>query len=197
MSAGLALVIVAGWMNYHARVRAAEAKSATRVDLVKDDVPTTSPDIDESLRGQPAPGFTLASLDGKKVSLADFKGHPFVLNFWGTYCDPCKIEMPWLEELSKKYAAQGFQVIGVDYDSEVGKPTIAKATQQLGVTYPILLSDSKMEKAYLNNIAILPVSFWVDRNGNVVNVTAGLEGKTFGDAKTNLETQVQQTIAAN
>jgi thiol-disulfide isomerase/thioredoxin len=197
MTAGLALVIVAGVLNHRDRARVAQLRQQTRVDLVPDNAPIDSPDVDETLRGKPAPNFTLVNLDGRKVSLADFKGHPLVLNFWGTYCDPCKIEMPWLEELSKKYAAQGFDVVGVTYDSEVGKPTIAKATQQLGVTYPILLSDSKVENAYLANTEVLPVSFWVDKNGKVVNVTAGLDGKTFGDAKNQLESQVQQTIAAN
>jgi thiol-disulfide isomerase/thioredoxin len=199
MTAGLALVIVAGVLNHRDRdrVRAAERTRAARVDLVKDDAPVTSPDVDESLRGKPAPAFTLVDLDGKKVSLADFKGHPIVLNFWATYCPPCKDEMPWLQELSQKYAAQGFEVVGIDYDSEVGPTRIASATHDLGVTYPILLSNSKLETAYLANIDVLPVSFWVDRNGKIVNVTAGLDGKTFGDAKNALEAQVQQTIAAN
>ncbi len=201
MTAGLALVIVAGVLNHRDRVRAAQLRQETRVDLVPDNAPPivdpASPDVDESLRGKPAPNFTLASLDGKKVSLAVFKGHPLVGNFWATDCAPCKIEMPWLEEFSKKYAAQGFEAVGVTYDAEVGKPTIAKATQQLGVTYPILLSDSKVENSYLANSEVLPVSFWVDKNGKVVNVTAGLDGKTFGDAKNQLETQIQQTIAAN
>ena len=197
MTAGLALVVVAGVLNHRDRVRAAERARASKIDLVKDGVPTDSPNVDETLRGKLAPNFTLAGLDGKQVSLADYKGHPLVLNFWGTYCDPCKIEMPWLEELSKKYAAQGFEVVGVTYDAEVGKAKIASATHELGVTYPILLSDSKVEDAYLANTEILPVSFWVDRNGKVVNVTAGLDGKSFGDAKTALEAQVQRTIAAN
>src|ERR1035441_7728483 len=98
------------------------------------------------------------SLNGKKVSLSDFKGHPLVLNFWGTYCAPCKVEMPWLEEFSKKYASDGFEVVGVTYDSEVGKATIGKDTQKLGVTYPILLSDPAIEKAYLSDTEVLPRS---------------------------------------
>jgi len=196
LTAGLMLVVVAGVLNYRERARAVAAARATKVDLVKDGVATDSPNVDETLRGKAAPNFTLASLDGKKVSLADFKGHPLVLNFWGTYCDPCKIEMPWLEQLSKKYAAQGFDVVGVTYDAEVGKAKIASATQQLGVTYPILLSDSKVEDAYLSNTEVLPISFWVDRNGKVVNVTAGLSSDE-ATAKNALEAQVQQTIAAN
>lgn len=197
MAAGLALVVVAGVLNHRDRVRAAERARASKVDLVKDNVPTDSPDVDESLRGKSAPSFTLAALDGKKVSLADFKGHPLVLNFWATYCPPCKDEMPWLQELSKKYAGQGFDVVGIDYDSEVGSAKIASTAHDLGVTYPILLSNSKIEDAYLSNTEVLPVSFWVDKNGKVVNVTAGLDGKSYGDAKNALEAQVQRTIAAN
>ncbi len=196
MTAGLALVIVAGVMNWRARASAAERARTTKVDLVKDNAPTVSPNLDESLRGKPAPNFTLVDLSGKKVSLADFKGHPLVLNFWGTYCDPCKIEMPWLEELSRKYAAQGFEVVGVTYDSEVGAAKISKATQQLGVTYPILLSDSKIENSYLANMEVLPVSFWVDRNGKVVNVTAGVSDDGTA-ARNSLEAEVQRTIAAD
>ncbi|HWB33386.1 MAG TPA: redoxin domain-containing protein [Acidobacteriaceae bacterium] len=197
MTIGLALVVIAGVLNHRDRTRAAQRAREARVDLVKDDAPVVSSDVDESLRGKPAPNFSLIDLAGNKVSLADFRGHPLVLNFWGTYCDPCKIEMPWLEEFSKKYASEGFDVIGVTYDSEVGKVKIASDTKKLGVTYPILLSDPKIEDAYLANTEVLPVSFWVDKNGKVVNVTAGLSGKTFGDAKQALESQVQQTIAAN
>jgi thiol-disulfide isomerase/thioredoxin len=196
LTAGLVLVIVAGVLNHRDRVRAAEAARATRVDLVKDNPPIVSPNVDESLRGKPAPNFSLVDLSGKKVSLSDFKGHPLVVNFWGTYCDPCKIEMPWLEALSKKYASQGFDVVGVTYDAEVGKAKISKATQELGVTYPILLSNSKIEEAYLNNVEVLPVSFWVDKNGNIVNITAGLSDDDT-KAKNALEAQVQQTIAAD
>lgn len=196
MTAGLVLIVVAGVMNWRARASAAERARTTRVDLVKDNAPIDSPNVDESLRGKPAPNFTLVDLSGKKVSLADFKGHPMVLNFWGTYCDPCKIEMPWLEQLSKKYAAQGFDVVGVTYDAEVGKAKISKATQQLGVTYPILLSDRNIESTYLANTEVLPVSFWVDRNGKVVNVTAGISDDDAA-AKNALEAQVQRTIAAN
>src|SRR6185437_13710976 len=101
LTAGLVLVVVAGVKNYSARKSAAEAARAAKVDLVKDNAPIVSPNVDESMRGKPAPNFSLVDLSGKKVTLADFKGHPLVLNFWGTYCDPCKIEMPWLEAFSK------------------------------------------------------------------------------------------------
>jgi thiol-disulfide isomerase/thioredoxin len=189
MFAGFALIAWSGWQNLHQRQRAAQLQQAARVDLIPD-APSPSAAAEAALRGKPAPAFTLANLDGKKVSLKDFKGHPMVLNFWATYCEPCKVEMPWLEEFSKKYAPDGFQVVGVDYDSEVGKDAVEKNAHKLGVTYPILLSDPKIEKDYLSDSNVLPMSFYVDRTGKVVAVTAGLGGKD------ELESMVKQTIAA-
>jgi peroxiredoxin len=130
------------------------------------------------LQGKEAPAFTLQDLDGKKVSLSDFKGRPLVVNFWGTYCAPCKIEMPWLEEFRRSMRRSGFEVLGVTYDAEVGKDTIAKDVQRLGVTYPILLSDADVEKTYLSDSEVLPMSFYVDKAGKVVDVTAGWGRRT-------------------
>lgn len=150
---------------------------------------TESPIVKSPLLGKSAPAFTLVDLSGKKVSLSDFKGRPLVVNFWGTYCPPCKIEMPWLEDFSKKYASSGFQVIGITYDSEVGKATIGRIVKQLGVTYPILLSDPKVETAYLSDTQYLPMSFYVGRSGKITLVTAGISSKD------DLESMVKQTIA--
>lgn len=193
MIAGVVLIAVSGWQNWRQRQRAAQLQQTARVDLIPDNnSPDASPSAatEDALRGKPAPAFTLVDLNGKKVSLKDFKGHPMVLNFWATYCAPCKVEMPWLEEFSKKYAPDGFQVVGVDYDSEVGKDTVEKNASKLGVTYTILLSDPKIEKDYLSGSDVLPMSFYMDKTGKVVAVTAGL-----GD-KDQLESMVKQTIAA-
>jgi thiol-disulfide isomerase/thioredoxin len=190
--AGIALIVWAGWQNLRERNRAMRAQQERRVDLIPD---TRGAAGDNSsggspLKGQPAPAFTLLDLSGKDVSLSDFKGHPLVVNFWGTYCAPCKIEMPWLEEFSKKYAADGLQIVGIAYDSEVGKETIARDAQQLGVTYPILLSTPKAEKDYLSGTEALPMSFYVDRRGKVIEVTEGL------GSKDQLESLVKEIIAA-
>ncbi|HEX9199873.1 MAG TPA: TlpA disulfide reductase family protein [Acidobacteriaceae bacterium] len=193
MVAGISLVAWSGWHNLHERNKSAQLKPENRVTLVPDTTTAgggDSANAPSPLRGKAAPAFTLADLSGKKVSLSDFKGKPLVVNFWGTYCAPCKVEMPWLEEFSKKYAADGFEVLGVTYDSEVGKDTIAKDAHKLGVTYPILLSDSKAEKDYLSNSEVLPMSFYVDKTGKIIEVTAGL-----GD-KNELEAMVKETIAS-
>jgi thiol-disulfide isomerase/thioredoxin len=195
MIAGISLVVWSSYRNLRDRRLAAQALEATHVTLIPDNpaagVSTAdSPAAPSPLLGKPAPPLSLKDLSGKQVSLADFKGHPLVVNFWGTYCAPCKIEMPWLETFSKKYAADGFDVIGVTYDSEVGKEVISKNVQKLGVTYPILLSDPKAEKDYLADTEVLPMSFYVDKSGKVVQVTAGL------GSEDQLEAMVKQTIAA-
>jgi thiol-disulfide isomerase/thioredoxin len=192
MVAGISLVLWSGWHNFRERRRAMQMQQEARVTLIPDTSNTASdsPAAESPLRGKPAPAFTLMDLAGKKVSLSDFKGHPLVVNFWGTYCAPCKLEMPWLEEFSHKYAADGFEVVGVTYDAEVGKDTISKDAQKLGVTYPILLSDPKAEKDYLSDSEVLPMSFYVDKTGKVIEVTAGL------GPKDDLEAMVKETIAA-
>jgi thiol-disulfide isomerase/thioredoxin len=196
MVAGISLVVWSGYHNFHERSLTAQAREATHVTLIPDNpnspgtASADAPDAPSPLLGKPAPPLSLVDLNGRHVSLSDFKGHPLVVNFWGTYCAPCKIEMPWLETFSKKYAADGFDVIGVTYDSEVGKDTISKDVQKLGVTYPILLSDPKAEKDYLSDTEVLPMSFYVDRTGKVIQVTAGL------GSEDQLEAMVKQTIAA-
>jgi thiol-disulfide isomerase/thioredoxin len=141
------------------------------------------------MRGKTAPTFTLTNLEGKKVSLADYKGRPVLVNFWATWCGPCKVEMPWFEEFRKQYAAQGFEILGLTDDVDAGKDTIAKVASKAGVTYPILLTDGKVQTAY-GGLEVLPVSFYVDRNGVIVEQTAGL------GSKDQIEAIIRKTIAS-
>ena len=97
------------------------------------------------MQGKQAPDFTLETLDGKKVSLSDYKGRPVLVNFWATWCGPCKVEMPWFEEFRKQYAAQGFEILGLADDVDAGKEKIAKVAEKTGVTYPILMTDGKVQ----------------------------------------------------
>ena len=193
LAGGIALVAWAGWNNWHQRQRAVQMQQETRVDLIPNTQGADANDssnVESQLKGKSAPAFTLNDLNGNKVSLSDFKGRPLLINYWGTYCAPCKIEMPWLQEFSKKYAADGLQVVGITYDSEVGRDTIARDTKQLGVTYPILLSDPKVENAYLSGTEVLPMSFYVDKAGKVIEVSAGT------GSKDQLESMIKEIIAA-
>jgi thiol-disulfide isomerase/thioredoxin len=124
------------------------------------------------LRGKAAPAFTLNDLHGNNVSLADFSGHAVVVNFWATYCEPCKSEMPSMESLQHKYSRRGLVMLGINQDEGIGKNEIATTASSLGVTYPILMPDRAVSKRY-GGVDYLPETFYVDRNGTILAQTAG------------------------
>jgi peroxiredoxin len=127
-------------------------------------------------KGQPAADFNLQSLEGKQVRLADFRGKAVLLNFWATWCQPCKIEMPWFEELQKQYGPQGLQVVGIAMD-DAGKEEIAKFARDMGVNYPILLGTESVGDAY-GGVQFLPSTFFIDRDGKVVDHIFGLKSRS-------------------
>jgi thiol-disulfide isomerase/thioredoxin len=129
-----------------------------------------------STRSSPAPDFTLESLDGKSVRLSDLRGKAVLLNFWATWCGPCKIETPWLVELQNQYGAQGLQVIGVAMDDS-GKDDIAKFAKDMGVNYPVLLGKEAVGDAY-GGVPALPESFFIGRDGKIVDKIIGLKGRS-------------------
>jgi thiol-disulfide isomerase/thioredoxin len=143
-----------------------------------------------------APDFTLESLEGKKVSLSDLRGKAVLLNFWATWCVPCKIEMPWLVELQAKYGPQGFQIIGVAMDDS-SKEDIAKFAKDMGVNYPVLIGKNAVADAYA--VPAMPESFFIGRDGKIVDKIIGLRGKSdIEDAiKTALNTQATTSSAAS
>lgn len=122
-----------------------------------------------------APDFALETLDGKNLRLSDLRGKAVLLNFWATWCGPCKIETPWLVELQKQYGAQGLQVIGVAMDDS-GKEDIAKFAQDMGVNYPVLLGKEAVGDEY-GGVPALPESFFIGRDGKIVDRIIGLKGK--------------------
>jgi thiol-disulfide isomerase/thioredoxin len=140
-------------------------------------------------RGEAAPDFALQSLDGKTVHLSDFRGKAVLLNFWATWCSPCKIEMPWFVELQKQYGPQGFQIVGVAMDdASVGD--IQDFAKEMGVNYPVLIGKESVGDAY-GGVQFLPENFYIDRNGRVVNRAFGLKGRS------EIEDDIKRTIASN
>jgi peroxiredoxin len=122
-----------------------------------------------------APDFTLESLDGKTMRLSDLRGKAVLLNFWATWCGPCKIEMPWFVDLQNRYAAQGLQIVGVAMD-DASKEDIGKFAKDMGVNYPILIGKESVGDEY-GGVPALPESFLISRDGKIVDKIIGLRGK--------------------
>ena len=193
MIVGLSLLIWAGVHNgreRRLRAQAEQDRKNAQVMLMPADKAADDSGPEPKLQGKPAPGFSLVDLDGNKVSLAQFKGKPVLVNFWATWCGPCKLEMPWFEEFHKKYADQGLVVLGVAAD-EAGKTAISTVAHKTGVTYPVLLEDGKVTDAY-GGVEYLPESFYVDRGGKVMLQTAGVSD----GGKDEIEANIKKLIAS-
>jgi len=125
--------------------------------------------------GKPAPDFTLETLDGKSMSLSSLRGKAVLVNFWATWCGPCKIATPWLVELQKQYGEQGLQVVGVAMDDS-GKDEISRFAKEMGMNYPVLLGKEAVGDAY-GGVPALPESFFVGRDGKIVDRIIGLRDR--------------------
>jgi len=122
-----------------------------------------------------APDFSLQTLDGKSMRLSDLRGKVVLLNFWATWCGPCKIETPWLVELQNEYGSQGLQVIGVE-EGDDSKEEIQKFSTDMGVNYPILLGKEEVGDAY-GGVPALPETFFIGRDGKILDKIIGLKGR--------------------
>jgi thiol-disulfide isomerase/thioredoxin len=127
------------------------------------------------MTGSAAPDFALQSLDGKTIHLSDYRGKAVLLNFWATWCGPCKIEMPWFVELQKEYGPAGLQILGVAMD-DASPGEIDKFAKDMGVNYPVLIGKDAVGDAY-GGVDYLPESFYIDRNGKVLDKVLGLKGR--------------------
>ena len=128
------------------------------------------------LIGNLAPDFELPALDGNNLKLSDLRGKAVLLNFWATYCGPCKIEMPWFVELQKEYGPQGFQIVGVAMD-DASTEDIAKFAKEMGVNYPILLGKESVGQSY-GGVSVLPTTFFLDRDGKLIAREFGLQSRS-------------------
>jgi thiol-disulfide isomerase/thioredoxin len=186
-----AIVLVVGlmaWSGVHnLRARRAEMQRTQEkiITLTKQtpEADNGAPDAaGATMTGRVAPAFTLVDLSGKKVSLSQFRGHPVVVNFWATWCGPCKLEMPWFEEMNQKYKDKGLVILGLSQDTGTSTDEIAKAVKKIGVTYPILQPDDNVPKLY-GGVDYLPETFYVDTKGTVVEETAGAPTRDEIEAK--------------
>jgi thiol-disulfide isomerase/thioredoxin len=138
-------------------------------------------------KGSMAPAFELKSIpEGKNISLASLRGKAVLLNFWATWCGPCKIEMPWLVDLQKKYGPEGLQIVGVAMDDTDDKD-IADFAHKMGVNYMVLKGSEKVGDLY-GGVDRLPLTYFVDRSGKVVDEIVGLHSAS------DIEESVKKTL---
>jgi peroxiredoxin len=131
--------------------------------------------------GKPANlDFTLKDIAGNDVQLASFKGKPLLVNMWATWCGPCKAEIPWLVELTDKYKAQGFTVVGISTDDTPEQ--IQEFAKEYKMNYPLLVGKDRADvaKAFGADL-VLPVTWLIKRDGTVHAKVTGIHGKDWFD----------------
>jgi thiol-disulfide isomerase/thioredoxin len=195
----LAVFAWAGWANWEYRQQAAarERAAVSQGELVPSPAGDTQQPV-SPLDGKAAPAFALQDLSGNKVTLAGYRGKAVLINFWATWCGPCKIETPWLVELRDKYAAQGFEILGVDTEADDAKPgseawnkdksEVSKFVTQERMSYPVLLGGDSISQPY-GGLDDLPSSFYVDRSGKVIAATVGLTSES------DIENNIKKALA--
>jgi peroxiredoxin len=123
--------------------------------------------------GKAAPDFALTNLSGKTLRLSDFKGKVVLLDFWATWCPPCREEIPDLIRLQQQYASQGFTVLGIALDEE-GATVVKPVAQRLGINYPVVVGNTQVAAAY-GGIEAIPTTFIVGRDGKILTTYVGAQ----------------------
>ena len=128
--------------------------------------------------GQKAPEFSLSDINGKTASLSDFKGKVIILDFFATWCPPCRKEVPDFVELQKSYGDKEFAMIGI----ALVKAADARAfADKMNMNYPVLVDDGKVSNLY-GPIRSIPTTFVLDKNGNIVKMYIGYRAKSAFEA---------------
>ena len=123
-------------------------------------------DVEKSEVGFKAPGFTVRNLKGQRVQLADYQGRVVILNLWATWCGPCRVEMPGLENLYRRFRSEGLEILAVSLDKGSTDP-IQKFTDEYQLSFPVLVdSDGQVEGLY--NSFTIPTTYVIDKKGMVV-----------------------------
>ena len=122
------------------------------------------------LTGQEAPDFALKSSDGQNRRLSEYRGDVVMINFWATWCGPCRQEMPLLDDLYARYQRVGFNLLGVNIDDDSRRAM--QMIEELGVNFPVLFDETK-EVSRLYQVEAMPVTVLVDREGRVRHVHHG------------------------
>jgi len=120
-----------------------------------------------------APGFTLRDLSGQSVSLSDYAGKVVLINFWATWCGPCKLEMPHLDKMDREFEAKGFEVLSISTDDVRGSSKVKPLIKKGGYGFTVLLDKETTVVSQYNPAKTLPYNVLVDREGRISKVYQG------------------------
>jgi peroxiredoxin len=135
-----------------------------------------------------APDFTLKDATGVNVKLSDLKGKVVLLNFWATWCGPCKVEIPWFIEFQQTYKDRNFTVLGVSMDDD-GWASVKQYVTEKKINYRVVIGDDNLAKIY-GGVESLPTTFVIDRAGRIASSHVGLV------AKKQYEDEIQRLLEA-
>ena len=152
----------------------AVAVVATLVALNGCDSTTVRAAVKSDKERKAAPDFALKDIDGKTVHLSDYKGKVVLLDFWATWCAPCKIEIPWFMSFEQQYKDKGFAVLGVSMDDE-GWTVVKPYLQQMKINSRVVLGNDKVGDQY-GGVDSLPTTLLIDRQGRIAATHVGLSG---------------------
>lgn len=165
----LLLAVGLGFVGYHSSTAASgNACLASTFFGTTSSVQTVA---NNAGKGRAAPPWELKDLEGKAVKLSDFKGKVVLLNFWATWCPPCRKEIPALIALQNQYRDQGLVVVGISLD-QGGASTVKPFATRMKINYPLVIGDEKTAAAY-GGIQAIPTTFYIDREGNVASQHQG------------------------
>ncbi|SDH86386.1 Peroxiredoxin [Alteribacillus persepolensis] len=179
---GVILIAMLGWAFYEALVTEEQeggatsetteegtGPSANEFDIQQEDTEADSQG-DWLKTGEKAPDFTLQTLDGKEVSLSDYRGERVLINFWATWCPPCRAEMP---DMQKLYEEHDVNILAVNLtETEPGVQSVETFAEDFELTFPLLL-DEEIAVANAYGVQPIPSSFFIDREGIVRQISLG------------------------
>lgn len=122
--------------------------------------------------GAHAPDFEVTTLDGQQVSLASLRGKVVLVNFWATWCPPCRIEMPGFQRVYEEKHDEGFTIVGISTDA-IGSGAVADFARERGITYPVAMANAAVVRDF-GGARTLPTSFLIDRRGRIRNEVKGI-----------------------